>query len=100
MKTTDADEETGLLSFFSSVLKKSAEIPHEIKSLPKSVEIIAEEVTKLSQSVLKVTKMVMEHHEAIEQIFAAQAIILANIMKNKVESLPPSTNKNKFEKPN
>jgi len=93
-------EESGLLSMLSSVLKKSSEIPEDIRSLPKSFEIMAEELSKLSQAVLKITKLVMQHHEVIEEILAAQTIILSNMMKNSADSALVSTNKNKTEKPN
>lgn len=93
-------EEPGIISVLSSILKKSTELPEEITCLPKSVETIAIEVTKLSQSITKVAKLVMQHHEAIEQILAAQAIILSTIVKNQTEIKLPDSSKNKPGKPN
>lgn len=95
------ENEGGILSLLSSIIKKSIDVPEETSMLSSSVKILATEITKITQSVIKLSKMVQDHHEAIEQLYTVQAFIVSNMKPmSGVDSQFPELHKEKSEKPN
>lgn len=94
------EAEGGILSLLTSIIKKSIDVPEEVVSLSNGVKILASELTKVAHSVSKLTKMVHEHHDAIEQILTVQAYIISNMKPMGADPQFPDLHKEKSEKPN
>lgn len=95
------ENEGGILSLLSSIIKKSIDVPEETSVLSNNVKILATEIAKISQSIIKLSKIVQEHHDTIEQLCTVQAFIISNMKPmNGVDSQFPELHKEKSEKPN
>jgi hypothetical protein len=94
------NENSGLLSFITSIVKKSIDVPADVEILSENVKILAREIIHVANSVSKLSKIVKEHHEAINQIFAMQTVIISNMKNSTMDSQFPDLHKEKSEKPN
>lgn len=94
------ETEGGILSLLSSIIKKSIDVPEEVVSLSNGVKILASEITKVANSVSKLSKLVNDHHDAIEQLLTVQAYIIANMKPLGADPQFPELHKEKSEKPN
>jgi uncharacterized protein YlxW (UPF0749 family) len=89
-----------VLTFLSEVFRREAKLPQEVKSLAESMTTLATEITKISNSIIKLTKLINDHGHAIEQIVSVQEYILGTMKDDMLDSLTPAINKEKLDKPN
>ena len=47
-----------VLTFLSEVFRREAKLPQEVKSLAESMTTLATEITKISNSIIKLTKLI------------------------------------------
>ena len=95
------NNESGLLSLFSSIVKKTIDVPEEIQKIAEDIRGYAAETLVLAQTVSKLTKIVTQHHQAIEELITIQAYIVANMkMTGSMDAPFPDLHKEKSEKPN
>ena len=89
-----------VLTFLSEVFRREAKLPQEVKILAESMTTLATEITKISNSIIKLTKLINDHGHAIEQIVSVQEYILGTMKDDMLDSLAPAINKEKLDKPN
>ena len=89
-----------VLTFLSEVFRREAKIPQEVKIFAESMSTLANEITKISNSIAKLTKLINEHGQAIEQIVSVQEYILETMKDDMLDTLTPEINKEKIDKPN
>lgn len=97
-KTTQKDE--GLLSFITTVFKRSVDLPSDVQLLANSVKVIAEELSKLSKNVSYLFKIAQEHDRLLSQVITIQAHIVNNAKSISADTQLPNLNGTKSEKPN
>lgn len=91
----------GLLSFITTVLKKSADLPSDVSILAASVKILSERLQTIASSVAILAKSVQEHNAAIDELYSMQAFVLQQLKSQQgVDSKLPTLNKTKSDKPN
>lgn len=89
-----------IITFFSEVFKQEITLSRDIKLLAESINNISSEITKISQLVVSLTKLMNEHSQAIEQIVSVQEYILGTMKDDMLDPLDPVINKEKLDKPN
>lgn len=89
-----------IITFFSEVFKQEITLSRDIKLLAESIDNISSEITKISQLVVRLTKLMNEHSQAIEQIVSVQEYILGTMKDDMLDPLDAVINKEKLDKPN
>jgi PleD family two-component response regulator len=97
---TKTPKNESMLSFLSTIIKKSVELPEDVSILATSVKSLAEELQYLSRAVAMLTVAVQKHNTAISELYAMQDFILKQIKPVSTDAKLPSLTRTKSEKPN
>lgn len=91
-----------LLSFLTTVLKKSAELPEDVSLLAGSVKILSDKLLSVTNTLTLLSATIQEHSIAINELYAIQAALLqqAKSQNTGTDAKLPSLNKTKSDKPN
>lgn len=92
----------GLMSFLTTVLKKSAELPEDVSLLAGSVKILSDKLLSVTNTLSLLAATIQEHSIAINELYAIQSVMLQQMKTQNtgVDSKLPDLNKAKSEKPN
>ena len=100
MTTKTTPKNDSMLSFLTSVLKRSVDLPEDVSLLSAGIKVIAEELKFLTQAVTSLATTVQKHNEAISDIYSVQEFILKQLKPSSGGTTLPPINKDKAKKPN
>lgn len=90
----------GLLSFITTVLKKSVDLPPDVNILAASVKLLSERMQTIANSVAVLAKSVQEQNAAIVELYSMHVVVLQHLKAQHADSNLPTLNKVKSDKPN
>jgi hypothetical protein len=96
------EKNEGLLSFLTTVLKKSSELPQDVDMLSKAVSILAQQLAQVMKSLESIISAIDNQNKAISDLYTVQEFLLKKLRTDSadLESSLPTINKPKTEKPN
>jgi hypothetical protein len=100
MEKTTPKNESGMFALLTSIVKKSVELPDDVNMLAGSVKLLADEFKNLAKTVSLLTVTVYSHNTAINELFAAQEVILRHLKSSEADVDLPGMRREKSEKPN
>lgn len=89
-----------LMNFLTTLLRRSADLPEDIKTMVESTKKLSEELIKLSKTVATLVVTVYDHSAAINDLYNVQLFILQQLKSQGIETKVPDPRKDKFNKPN
>jgi len=91
----------GLLTFLSTILKKSAETPQEIGLLAAAVTMLSDQLTQVVKSVEVIITAIDNQNKAISDLYTVQEYMLKQMKPDLgIDSSLPAVKKPKPDKPN
>jgi len=95
------EKNDGLLTFLTTLLKKSAELPQDVDMLSKAVSILAQQIAQVMKSLESIISAIDNQNKAISDLYTVQEYLLKKLKADSdLESSLPAVGKPKTEKPN
>jgi hypothetical protein len=95
------EKNEGLLTFLTTLLKKSADLPQDVDMLSKAVALLAQQITQIMKSMESIISAIDNQNKAISDLYTVQEFLLKKIKADTdLDSSLPAVKKTKTEKPN
>jgi hypothetical protein len=95
------EKNEGLLTFLTTLLKKSADLPQDVDLLTKAVSILTHQLSQVMKSLESIISAIDNQNKAISDLYTVQEYLLKKLKTDSdMDSGLPSMTKTKTEKPN
>lgn len=95
------EKNDGILAFLTSILKKSADLPHDVSILSAAVTILTDQLTQVIRSIEHIVTAIDNQNKAIQDLYTVQEFLLKQLKPDSgIDSSLPTIGKTKPDKPN